>query len=163
VSDQTFYRWKKVYGGLAPSEARELKQLADENTKPKRVVADYSARRYGRRRSPIKPSLPDARVESHRECPRRRNPKTVEKRRSYPKSQIQRNWRHAKRLEDASRNPKESEKPDARLPASQPNFAPREIPEQFDRSSSNVAGECHLRVSSRSENRELRAAGSRIP
>ena len=40
VSEQTFYRWKKVYGGLAPSEARELKQLRDENTKLKRVVAE---------------------------------------------------------------------------------------------------------------------------
>jgi putative transposase len=42
VSEQTFYRWKKVYGGLAPSEARELKQLRDENSKLKRVVADLT-------------------------------------------------------------------------------------------------------------------------
>jgi putative transposase len=42
VSEQTFYRWKKVYGGLAPSEARELKQLRDENTKLKHVVADLT-------------------------------------------------------------------------------------------------------------------------
>jgi putative transposase len=42
VSEQTFYRWKKVYGGLAPSEARELKQLREENTKLKRVVADLT-------------------------------------------------------------------------------------------------------------------------
>ncbi len=42
ISEQTFYRWKKVYGGLAPSEARELKQLRDENTKLKRVVADLT-------------------------------------------------------------------------------------------------------------------------
>lgn len=42
VAEQTFYRWKKVYGGLAPSEARELKQLRDENTKLKRVVADLT-------------------------------------------------------------------------------------------------------------------------
>ena len=32
ISEQTFYRWKKVYGGMPPSEARELKQLRDENT-----------------------------------------------------------------------------------------------------------------------------------
>ena len=32
ISEQTFYRWKKVYGGMLPSEARELKQLRDENT-----------------------------------------------------------------------------------------------------------------------------------
>jgi putative transposase len=42
ISEQTFYRWKKVYGGLQPSEARELKQLRDEVTKLKRLVADLS-------------------------------------------------------------------------------------------------------------------------
>src|SRR3974390_3523702 len=42
ISEQIFYRWKKVYGGLQPSEARELKQLRDEVTKLKRLVADLS-------------------------------------------------------------------------------------------------------------------------
>jgi putative transposase len=42
ISEQTFYRWKKTYGNLQPSEARELKQLRDENTKLKRLVADLS-------------------------------------------------------------------------------------------------------------------------
>jgi putative transposase len=42
ISEQTFYRWKKAYGGMLPSEARELKQLRDENTKLKRLVADLS-------------------------------------------------------------------------------------------------------------------------
>ena len=42
ISEQTFYRWKKLYGGMAPSEARELKQLRDKNTKLKRLVADLS-------------------------------------------------------------------------------------------------------------------------
>jgi putative transposase len=42
VSEQSFYRWKKVYGGMEPSEARELKQLREENTKLKRLVADHS-------------------------------------------------------------------------------------------------------------------------
>ena len=42
ISEQTFYRWKKGYGGMPPSEARELKQLRDENTKLKRLVADLS-------------------------------------------------------------------------------------------------------------------------
>ena len=32
ISEQSFYRWWKVYGHLEPSEARELKQLGDENT-----------------------------------------------------------------------------------------------------------------------------------
>jgi putative transposase len=42
ISEQSYYRWKKVYGGMLPSEARELKQLRDENTKLKRLVADLS-------------------------------------------------------------------------------------------------------------------------
>ena len=39
ISEQTFYRWKKVYGGMLSGEARELKQLREENTKLKRLVA----------------------------------------------------------------------------------------------------------------------------
>ena len=42
ISEQSFYRWKKVYGGLHASEVRELKQLRDEVTKLKRLVADLS-------------------------------------------------------------------------------------------------------------------------
>jgi putative transposase len=42
VSEQTFYRWKKEYGGMLPSEARELRQLRNDNTKLKRLVADLS-------------------------------------------------------------------------------------------------------------------------
>ena len=42
ISEQTFYRWKKEYAGMLPSEARELKQFRDENLKLKRLVADLS-------------------------------------------------------------------------------------------------------------------------
>ena len=42
VSEQTFYRWKKVYGGMLPGEAREVKQLREENARLKRVVADLT-------------------------------------------------------------------------------------------------------------------------
>jgi putative transposase len=42
ISEQTFYRWKKVYGSMLPSEPRELKQLREENTKLKRLVADLT-------------------------------------------------------------------------------------------------------------------------
>ena len=42
VRIDTFYRWKKVYGGLEPSEARRLKQLEDENAKLKRLVAELT-------------------------------------------------------------------------------------------------------------------------
>ena len=42
VSEQTFYRWKQNYGGLGVSELRELRQLRDENSRLKRLVADLS-------------------------------------------------------------------------------------------------------------------------
>ena len=42
ISEQTFYRWKKLYGGLGPSEVRRLKQLEDENRRLKQMVADLS-------------------------------------------------------------------------------------------------------------------------
>ena len=40
VSEQTFYRWKKLYGGLGTGELRRLKQLEEENRKLKQLVAD---------------------------------------------------------------------------------------------------------------------------
>lgn len=42
IAEQTFYRWKKLYGGLGPSEVRRLKQLEEENRRPKQMVADLS-------------------------------------------------------------------------------------------------------------------------
>jgi putative transposase len=42
ISEQTFYRWKKRYGGLMPSEVRKMRQLEDENGRLKRIVADLS-------------------------------------------------------------------------------------------------------------------------
>ena len=42
ISEQTFYRWKKRFGGLMPSEVRKLKQLEEENKRLKRLVADLS-------------------------------------------------------------------------------------------------------------------------
>ena len=42
ISEQTFYRWKKKYGGLGVSELRRLKQLEDENRRLKQLVADLT-------------------------------------------------------------------------------------------------------------------------
>ena len=42
ISEATFYNWKKKYGGLGVSELRRLKQLEEENTRLKRMVADLS-------------------------------------------------------------------------------------------------------------------------
>ena len=42
IAEATFYRWKQQYGGLEPGQARELKQLREENTQLKKLVADLS-------------------------------------------------------------------------------------------------------------------------
>ena len=42
VSDATFYAWKKRYAHLGVSELRRLRQLEEENSRLKRLVADLS-------------------------------------------------------------------------------------------------------------------------
>jgi putative transposase len=42
ISEQTFFRWKKLYGGLGVGELRRLRQLEEENRKLKQLVADLS-------------------------------------------------------------------------------------------------------------------------
>jgi len=42
ITEQTYYRWKKKYGGMGLSEVRRLKQLEEENRKLKQMVADLS-------------------------------------------------------------------------------------------------------------------------
>ena len=42
ITEQTFYRWKKKYGGMMPSDLRKLKQLEEENRQLKKLVADLS-------------------------------------------------------------------------------------------------------------------------
>ena len=42
IAEQTFYRWKKLYGGLQSDQVRELKQLQEENARLKRVVAELT-------------------------------------------------------------------------------------------------------------------------
>jgi len=42
ISEVTFYRWKKKYGGMGVAELRRLKQLEQENRKLKALVADLS-------------------------------------------------------------------------------------------------------------------------
>jgi len=42
VSRETFYRWRRKYGGLEVSEARRMKALEDENRRLKRLVADQA-------------------------------------------------------------------------------------------------------------------------
>ena len=42
VSEATFFRWKQKFSGLGPSELRRLRQLEEENTKLRKLVADLS-------------------------------------------------------------------------------------------------------------------------
>ena len=42
VTQQTYYRWRKEYGGLRIDQAKRLKQLEQENTRLKKLVADLS-------------------------------------------------------------------------------------------------------------------------
>ncbi len=40
VTEQTYYRWRKEYGGLKADQAKRLKELERENARLKRLVAD---------------------------------------------------------------------------------------------------------------------------
>ena len=42
VTEQTYYRWRKEYGGMRVEQARRLKELEKENTRLKKLVADIS-------------------------------------------------------------------------------------------------------------------------
>ena len=42
VSEQTFYRWRREYGGLRMDQAKRLKQLETENTRLRRAVSDLT-------------------------------------------------------------------------------------------------------------------------
>jgi putative transposase len=42
VSAHTYYRWRRRYGGMSIEQARRLKELEQENTRLKKLVADLS-------------------------------------------------------------------------------------------------------------------------
>ena len=42
IAQATFFNWKKRFSGLGPSELRRLRQLEEENTRLKKLVADLS-------------------------------------------------------------------------------------------------------------------------
>jgi putative transposase len=42
ITEQTYYRWRKVYGGMQVNQALRLKALEKENSQLKRLVADLS-------------------------------------------------------------------------------------------------------------------------
>ncbi|MBN1376520.1 MAG: transposase [Dehalococcoidia bacterium] len=42
ISDFTYYHWRKEYGGMRIDQAHRLKELEQENTRLKKVVADFT-------------------------------------------------------------------------------------------------------------------------
>jgi putative transposase len=42
VTEQTYYRWRKEYGGMRVEQARRLKELEKENSRLKKLVADIT-------------------------------------------------------------------------------------------------------------------------
>ena len=42
VTEQTYYRWRREYGGMRVEQAKRLKELERENTRLKKLVADLS-------------------------------------------------------------------------------------------------------------------------
>jgi transposase-like protein len=42
VTEQTYYRWRREYGGMRVDQARRLKELEKENSRLKKLVADLS-------------------------------------------------------------------------------------------------------------------------
>jgi putative transposase len=42
ISDQSYYRWRKEYGGMKVTQAKRLKDLEKENTRLKRAVAELT-------------------------------------------------------------------------------------------------------------------------
>src|ERR1700716_3551972 len=48
ITEQTYYRWRKEYGALQVDQARRLKELEQENSKLKRLVAELSLDKLAR-------------------------------------------------------------------------------------------------------------------
>lgn len=42
ISEQTYYRWRREYGGMDVPQAKKLKEMEKENTRLKKLVADLS-------------------------------------------------------------------------------------------------------------------------
>jgi putative transposase len=42
ITEQTYYRWRQKYGGMAPAMAKELKALQQENVRLKKLVANQA-------------------------------------------------------------------------------------------------------------------------
>ena len=59
VTEQTYYRWRKEYGGLRLNQAKRLKVLEKENARLKKLVADLSLDKQILKKFPRETSRPD--------------------------------------------------------------------------------------------------------
>jgi putative transposase len=79
ITEQTFYRWKKQYAALESDQARQLKQLQEENDRLKKIVAELSLDK-AMLADVIKKSGDSCTATSHRglpPCPRSQRPSTT--------------------------------------------------------------------------------------
>jgi putative transposase len=58
ITEQTYYRWRKEFGGLQVDQARRLKELEQENSKLKRLVGELSLDKLVLKISPRETSKP---------------------------------------------------------------------------------------------------------
>jgi len=76
ISEQTCYRWRQKYGGMAPEVAKQLKALEKENARLKRVHRLWKQEHLQVPRLGLRPSLRPSRRTitrfSHNACPRRK-------------------------------------------------------------------------------------------
>jgi putative transposase len=42
ITQQTYYRWRNKYGGMSPDMVKQLRELQKENSRLRKVVADYA-------------------------------------------------------------------------------------------------------------------------
>jgi putative transposase len=69
IAEQTFYRWRREYGGLKIEQARRLKALEQENTRLRRAVADLTIDKLILQEAARETSKPDPSPAMHRAYP----------------------------------------------------------------------------------------------
>lgn len=68
VSEQTYYRWRKEYGGLKTDQARRMKDLEKENLRLRRAISDLTLDKLICRRRRGETSEPRAAAALYRSC-----------------------------------------------------------------------------------------------
>ena len=68
VSEQTYYRWRKEYGGLKTDQARRMKDLEKENGRLRRAISDLTLDKLILQEAAGETSEPRAATALHRSC-----------------------------------------------------------------------------------------------